>query len=125
MVRSIQGTAATFLTLALLLTPDTSFAAKRSVFVFGCTSDRLAARIRITADAADLQTIGKAFARLVSQYSSRQFIAMKTDARSGNAAFAKLNKASGGKIPAQDLEAIARSIAVNKRKAEVRKHCGG
>lgn len=101
--------------------------AATKILVYGCTSDRLAARIQVTAPPGHKSTIERAFRTLVRGQTSQALLSLKqrNNEQAGLKALADLKRLSAGKLPEQNPAAVARSISVNKRAHAIRQYCGG
>lgn len=102
-------------------------AAATKILIYGCTSDRLVARIQVTAPLGHKPAIESAFRALMRGKTSQALLSLKqrNNEQAGLKALADLTRLSAGKLPEQNPAAVARSIAVNKRTHVVRQYCGG
>jgi len=115
------------LVLVALLCGTVEATAATKFLVYGCTSDRMAARIQVFAALKDKPAIERAFRSVVRSKTSKAFLALKQpqNDRDGLKALSDLRRLSGGKLPPQDPATLASSIAVNKRANAIRQYCGG
>jgi hypothetical protein len=100
--------------------------AANGIFVYGCTSDKKPARIRVVAPIENKPLIEATFRRIIRGRTSEWFLAQKK-APSGadwQNTMAVLEQSSGGQLPKQLPALVARSIEIGKRSASQKLYCG-
>lgn len=100
--------------------------AASGIFVYGCTSNKKPARIRVNTPIKNKPAVEAAFRQTIRGRTSEWFLAQK---KAPNGAdwqntVTALERSSGGKLPKQLPALVARSIEIGKRSASQKLYCG-